>query len=79
MKNEASEVMDGELIAVKVHYIDSDGIGRRYKTVRRRASRYRREYAEPRIETVSVRIDGRDLRAIRYSNTVWMAEITTNA
>jgi hypothetical protein len=78
MKNETNEVMDGAQIAVTVHYVGADGIGRRYRTLWRRATRYQRHGNR---ETVLVRIHRNAVWAERYPNTVWtvaLSEVIAN-
>jgi hypothetical protein len=73
MTNETNEVMEGARIAVTVHYVGADGIGRRYRTLWRRATRYQR-YGDR--ETVLVTVHGNAVCAERYPSTVWTAEVS---
>ncbi len=59
-------------LEVKVHTIGADGIGRGYKTVRRMARDYKR-FGDK--ETAWIRVNGRTVKAEKYVNTVWTAEV----
>ena len=60
-------------IEVKAFSIGADGIGRRYRTVRRIARDYKRFDSK---ETAWIRIDGRTVKAEKYAHTVWTAEVS---
>lgn len=59
-------------IEVKVYSVAPDGIGRKYQTVCRLARSYKCVDVK---ETAWIRVNGRTVKAERFPNTVWTAEV----
>ena len=67
-----TQIIEGAMIQVVIHYQNTDGVSRRYKTVYRKATRYQQIGKR---ETALIRVHGSDVWAERYPATVWTVQI----